>query len=102
MATVKGANDKSSAVFPGCGDDVPPGLSRPLPREETPMSQWNNKANRRKTRTRVPQRPKFWRPRLAILALEDRVVPTTFTSTNAGAILIPGDQVNGAGSASPY
>jgi VCBS repeat-containing protein len=65
------------------------------------MSKLWNTSKRRKDTTPARRLPKRWRPNLSVMPLEDRTVPSTFTMTNANVIMIPGDQVNGIGPASP-
>jgi hypothetical protein len=66
------------------------------------MGRWK-KSNRQKSKIPASRRPKSWPSRLHLLTLEDRTVPSNFTSTNSGVILIPGNQSEnpGKGSASP-
>jgi VCBS repeat-containing protein len=65
------------------------------------MNQWWKKSNRRKPLNKVAGRSRFSRTFLNATLLDDRIVPATFSMTNSTPILIPADQVNGVGSASP-
>jgi VCBS repeat-containing protein len=65
------------------------------------MRQWWNKSNRRTGRGTSARRPKRWRSNLAVVTLEDRTVPSTFTATNSTSIAIPANQSTGVGAASP-
>ncbi|HEY1376056.1 MAG TPA: Ig-like domain-containing protein, partial [Gemmataceae bacterium] len=64
---------------------------------------WWNKPNRRKARTPAAAPRWLRRSRLAVLPLEDRITPATFTQTNATAIVTHDPTVAGQpGTATPY